>query len=139
MHAPLYSTITLIAEIGISAAIYYTIYRGYRDAIFSTKLAGLALIYEIVFNMSYMVSQVPHHVHAARIESPFIIVLAIVHGVLSLIMFLTLIIFFVIAWRQYRKKINFFKIQATLTTFFLIFWTFSVVSGILFYLMEYIL
>src|SRR6185436_7876907 len=97
MHAPLYSSITLLAELGISAIIYYTLYKGYTHNKFPTFLAGFALLYETIFNISYMVSRVPAHAKALHVDYPIIIALAIVHGVLSLIMFIALIIFFIIA------------------------------------------
>ena len=138
MHAPLYSTITLIAELFVSAAIYYTIYQGYKHNRFPAKLAGAALFYEIVFNISYMALQSSNHAKASAVESPFIVGLAIVHGILSLLMFLSLILFFIIAWRKYQREINFFHKHKNLTLLFLIFWTFSILSGILFYFVEYV-
>jgi len=138
MHAPLVSTITLFAELVISAIIYYTLYQGYKNNKFPTKLAGFALLYEAVFNISYMVSRVPSQTHAARVASPFLIALAIVHGILSLVMFVALIIFFIFAWTRYRKGENYFHSHKILTSVFLFFWTFSIVSGVLFYLVEYI-
>lgn len=137
MHAPLYSTITLVAELIISACIYYTLYRGYRHNKFPAKIAAFALIYESVFNISYMVSRVSSQANAARVESPLLIGLAIVHGTLSLLMFLALIVFFIFAWTRYRKGINYFQSHKILTTIFIFFWTFSIISGVLFYFVEY--
>jgi len=138
MQAPLYSTITFIAELFVSTAIYYSLYQGYKHNRFPLKLAAAAFIYEIIFNISYMAMQVPEHAKAARVESPFMIGLAIIHGVLSLIMFITLIIFFILAFRSYRKGVNYFKIHKIFTIIFTCFWTFSIISGILFYFVEYI-
>lgn len=138
MQAPLYSTITLIAELFVSAAIYYSLYQGYKHNRFPVKLAAAALIYEIIFNISYMAMQVPQHAKATGVESPFVIGLAIVHGVLSLIMFITLVIFFILAFEHYRKGVNYFKRHKIFTIIFTCFWTFSIVSGILFYFVEYI-
>ena len=86
-----------------------------------------------------MALQVPKHAKVAKVESPFIIGLAIVHGILSLLMFIALIVFFVFAWRKYRKNENYFKNHKYLTYTFLFFWTFSIVSGVLFYFVEYII
>ena len=138
MHAPLYSTITLFAELVISAIIYYTLYSGFKHNKFPVKLAGFAIFYETVFNITYMAMQAPHHVKAARMESPFIVGLAIVHGILSLLMFLALIVFLIVAWTRYRKGVNYFANHKILTSIFLFFWTFSIVSGVLFYLVEYV-
>lgn len=137
MHAPLFSTITLFTELVVSSIIYYTFFQGFKRNKFPTKLAGFALLYEIAFNISYMASQVPEHAKAARVDVPFIIVLAIVHGTLSLIMFIALIIFFLVAWRKYKKGVNFFKNHRIFTFVFLFFWTFSILSGIVFYIVEY--
>lgn len=139
MHTPLYSTITLFVELVISSIIYYTLYQGYTRAVFPKKLASFALLYEILFNISYMVYRVPDHAKGARLESSWIIALAIVHGVLSLIMFIALLVFFFLAWKNYKKGVNFFKIHKTMTIVFTIFWTFSVLSGILFYVAEYMM
>lgn len=137
MHAPLFSTITLFTEIIISAIVYYTLFLGYKRNTFPTKLAFFALIYEAIFNISYMARRVPDHAKVATIEPGYIIALAIVHGVLSLIMFLALILFFILAYRSYKKEKNFFRDHKKLTYTFIFFWTFSIVSGILFYFFEY--
>jgi uncharacterized membrane protein YozB (DUF420 family) len=138
MHAPLYSTITLLAELGISAIIYYTLYQGYKHNKFPSILAGGALLYEAIFNISYMVSRVSTHVKALPLDSKFEVALAIVHGILSLIMFIALIVFFIFAWTRYRKGMNYFQNHKALTALFLVFWTFSIVSGVLFYFLEYV-
>lgn len=134
---PLYSTITLIAEIVISAAIYYSIYSGYTHNKFPWKLAGAALAYEIFFNISYMVLR--FSAHTGTHEPSAGLALAIIHGVLSLAMFIALIVFFVLAWINYRKGINYFRLHRVWTIIFLVFWTLAVVSGILFYLVEYVI
>jgi hypothetical protein len=139
MHAPLYSTITLIAELFVSAAIYYSLYQGYKHNRFPAKLAGAALLYEILFNISYMVTRVGANENAARVEPPFVVGLAIVHGTLSLLMFIALIVFFFFAWRKYLKGKNYFHEHKILTTLFLIFWTFSILSGITFYIVDYLI
>lgn len=138
MDAPLYSTLTLFAELIISTIIYYTLYQGYKHNRFPTKLAACALVYEIAFNISYMVSQVPHRAKAAKFESSYVVLLAIVHGILSLLMFITLVIFFILAYKNYRTGKNYFHIHKKFTWTFLAFWTFSIVSGVALYLFTYI-
>ncbi|HVZ12275.1 MAG TPA: hypothetical protein VG965_04560 [Patescibacteria group bacterium] len=138
MHAPLYSSITLFAELIISAVIYFTLYSGYKNNKFPTIPAAAALIYELIFNITYMAGRVPSHVKVAKIEKPSIVILAIVHGVLSLIMFIALIVFFIVAWKNYKKGVNYFREHKTQTMIFIFFWTFSIVTGVLFYLVEYV-
>lgn len=139
MHAPLFSTITLCTELIISSIIYYTLFQGYKHNKFPTMLAGVALLYEIIFNITYMASRVPSQQKAAHAASPFLIGLAIIHGTLSLLMFLALVVFFIFAWSRYRKGHNYFASHKILTWTFLVFWTFSIVSGVLFYFVEYII
>lgn len=139
MSSSLLSTITLISELFISAIIYYTLYSGYKHNKFPSKPAGFALLYEAVFNISYMVSRVPSHVNASHVESAFTIVLAATHGILSLIMFIALIVFFIFAWKGYKKGENFFQKHKILTLIFTLFWTISILSGILFYIDIYLL
>src|SRR5574338_34158 len=107
MNAPLYSTVTLIAELFVSSAIYYTFYSGYKKDKLPEKLAIGAIAYEILFNVSYMVYRVPTH-HPDKPDSAGDIALAAFHGILSLIMFISLIVFFVVAIKKYRQGINYF-------------------------------
>lgn len=139
MHAPLFSTITLFTELLISAAVYYSLYSGYKHHKFPTVLAAIALLYETIFNITYMARRVPGHVKSAHVEAPWLVGLAIVHGILSLIMFIALVAFFITAAIQYKKGNNYFKNHPVLTGIFIFFWTFSIVSGVLFYLVDYVL
>lgn len=136
MNAPLLSTFSLITEIIITISIFYIFYKGYFTGVFHSKLALVTILYELIFNISYMAGRTPQATQkTASIASPF----AIFHGILSLVMFVLLIIFLLIAWTKYKKEINFFKNHTVLTIFFLIFWTLSVTSGIAFYVMRYVL
>ena len=138
MHAPLLSTLTLIAELFVSAIIYYSFYKGYKHGKFPVRLAGAAVLYEIIFNISYMASRMGSQTQS-KLLPPFVVVFAIVHGTLSLIMFLALVVYFTLAWRRYRRGINYFHTHKAPTTVFLFFWTVSILSGIAFYLMDYVL
>jgi len=137
MHAPLYSTITLFAELIISGCVYYVIYQGYMHGLFRKWVAWGALAYEIVFNMSYMALRAGAHLseHADSTALAF----AIVHGTLSLIMFISLIVFFILAARGYAQRENYFLRRKKLTILFTAFWTLSILSGVGFYLIEYVL
>ena len=137
MAAPFQSTFTLFAEIIITCIVLYIFYSGYYKNRFSKWLAGFALGYEIIFNISYMVSRMITHSMAVSHDTAFEIALAAFHGTLSLIMFILLIVFLIFAWKNYSKGVNYFKEHRKMTILFLIFWLVSVLSGILFYLIEY--
>ena len=137
MHAPLFSTVSLITELIISTAIFYTFYNGYKHNKFPTIVVILALAYEIIFNISYMANRTQTQV--GKTAKGFELVLAISHGVLSLIMFVALLVFMMLAWSSYKKGHNYFKNHSILTGIFLFFWTLSVASGIMFYVLKYVL
>ncbi len=136
MHAPLYSTVSLVAELFVSAAIVTVIVQAYRRNAFRRRLAALALSYEVLFNISYMVYRVLTHPED-KVESKFDVALAIFHGTLSLAMFIALVVFMAVAWKRYAKGENFFRAHRVMTGIFLALWTLSVVSGVIFYFVEY--
>lgn len=135
MHAPAYSTFALIAEIFVSTAIFYTFYQGYKNDRFPEKVAFGAVAYEILFNISYMAYRLP--AHESHFNKAWREILGAVHGTLSLAMFLSLIAFFVLAAQNYGKGVNYFKVHRNLTITFLFFWSISIITGIVFYFVEY--
>ena len=132
MAAPLYSTFALCTEIIITSLIFYVFYQGYVHNIFRKRVVVFALAYEVLFNISYMARRSPGVVSATST----IKILGAVHGILSLIMFITLIVFLVSAWKGYAKG-NYFKKHRWMTFFFLLFWSFAIISGISLYLLAY--
>jgi hypothetical protein len=136
MNAPLLSNISLITEFFVTGVVFYIFYRGYKKNVFHTKLAIVTMLYELIFNISYMASRTSHA--TSKSVGP-VVLLAVVHGILSLVMFVLLIIFLIVAWTRYRKGENFFHNHKILTFTFLFFWSISVLSGFGFYIFKYIL
>jgi uncharacterized membrane protein YozB (DUF420 family) len=134
MHAPLYSTIALLAELIVSSAIFYTIYQGYKRNKLPEKVAIGALVYEILFDISYMIFRLPARENGAN--KSLLTGLGIFHGTLSLIMFASLIAFFVLAIKNYRRNVNYFRVHKRLTFAFLFLWSISVLSGVALYFVE---
>jgi hypothetical protein len=135
MHAPLYSTIALLAEILVSSAIFYTFYQGYKHDKLPEKVAIGALVYEVIFNISYMIYRLPARETGAN--KSLLTGLGIFHGTLSLLMFVSLITFFVLAIKNYRRNVNYFLVHKRPTFVFLFFWSLSVLSGFVLYFVEY--
>ena len=133
---PLYSSFTLFTEIIITIAILYTFYSGYKKNKFPTKIAFAALIYETFFNVSYMTMRIFTHEEKPHEVDPDAW-LAATHGITSLLMFILLIIFILLAWKNYKKGINYFKKHKIITFLFLFFWMIAILSGIAFYIAEY--
>ncbi|HTK04995.1 MAG TPA: hypothetical protein VL500_05395 [Candidatus Eisenbacteria bacterium] len=136
MQAPLYSTVSLVTELFVSAGIVTVIVQGYRTGVFRKRLVALTLAYEALFNVSYMIYRVLTHVETVP-HARFVIALAIFHGTLSLAMFIALIAFMIVAWRRYAKGANFFRQHRIMTGTFLFLWVLSILSGVLFYFVEY--
>ena len=106
MHAPLYSTIAVFAEILVSAAVFYTLYQGYKHNRLPEKVAIGAVVYEILFDISYMIYRLP--ARESGTNKSLITALGIFHGTLSLVLFISLIIFFMLAIKNYRRNVNYF-------------------------------
>lgn len=133
---PLLSTITLIAELFIFGAISYIFYKGYEGRLFPFGLAYFAIAYEVVFNISYMVYRSVGLKQVSAL-SENLRELGMVHGILSLIVFIALVIFLSLAIKNYEKGINYFKVHSSLTFLLLAFWVISLSSGILLYIKTY--
>ena len=129
MPIPVWSLITLCTELVVTASVYAIIWRSYRSGVFPTRFAALVLGYETLFNVSYMLSRELSSAGAA-VYSPYETALAIFHGIFSLVMFATLVMFFIAAMRAYKRGDNYFRSRPRLTAAFAIAWGVSILSGI---------
>ena len=102
--------------------------------------AFAVLVYEILFNITYMLSRVLRHLpeHPHEHHEPLVLVVAIFHGIFSPIMFAALLAFFIRAAVVYGRGDNFFKNHPILTAIFIGAWTLSIFSGVLFFFLLYI-
>lgn len=138
MHIPFFSTFTLFTELLVTCSILYIFYQAYRYNRFLYTLTGFTLAYEILFNISYMASRALEHQNPSQLEAPFTIALAIFHGTFSLLMFILLLIFMGLAWKNYRTGVNYFALHKTLTKTFVVLWLIAVASGFVFYYVSYL-
>ncbi len=137
MDIPLWSIVTLATELVVTASVLAIIWRAYATGRFMTMFAWWVLGYEFLFNVSYMASREAHA--ATRTLDPYLTGLAIFHGVFSLVMFLSLVIFFFVAWRRYGRGENFFAIHPRFTVLFVTAWSISILSGVLLFVQLYLL
>lgn len=140
MPIPFWSAFTLFTELCVSAFVYLIIYAGYRRGVFHRRIAFAVLAYELLFNISYMATRamVGTHEGMAQIMTPYETGLAIFHGTFSLLMFVTLVAFFLTAAGGYAKGANFFRTHPKMTLAFSIAWLVSVLSGVLFFIQLYL-
>jgi len=135
MIAPLYSTFALIAEPFVTTAVFYTFYQGYKHNKLPEKVAIGAIAYETMFNISYMFYKLPDHF--SKFDKAWYAALGAFHGILSLAMFLSLIVFLVLAIKRYRAGINYFRAHKYVSITFLAFWLIALFSGFALYYTTY--
>lgn len=136
MHVPIASTITLLMELFIAMIIFYIVYNGYFKNVFSKKMTFFAIAYETVFNVGYMVYRTFAAPSISNLNASWKIV-AMLHGILSLIILVAVIAFFLRASMEYAKNVNSFKEHHFQTKLFLFSWIVSLLSGIALYLKVY--
>lgn len=136
---PLFSTFTLFTEIIITIIIFFIFYKGYTENRFFKRLTIITLSYEILFKISYMTYRAVWHETkiAAHAHTPFHIAVAAFHGIFSITMFIALVVFLVLAMKNYSKGINYFKEHSVITGIFLVLWSMAILSGLLFYYLAY--
>lgn len=137
MHIPLFSAFTLCTELLVTASVYYIIWKAYTTGHFMRLFAFGVLGYEVLFNISYMLSRELQE-GSAEVFNPYQTTLAIFHGTFSLCMFAALVIFFLLAARGYRRGENYFLLRRHLTGAFVIAWGISILSGITFFASLYL-
>lgn len=136
MSVFLLSTITLVTELLVTTSVLYIFIDGYKNNTFHPKLLFVTLAYESLFNINYMAHRTKS-VETAKM-APWYIGLAAFHGIFSLLMFITLVIFFILAWLNFRKKINYFTKHSLFSKIFITCWMISIISGVVFYVITYL-
>jgi hypothetical protein len=80
MHIPILSTVTLWAELIVTTSIFYIIWKAYRTGVFLRWFAFGVLAYEVLFNISYMLSRELADRDAGPLN-PYETGIAIFHGI----------------------------------------------------------
>lgn len=137
MVIPLWSSITLFAELAVTAAIYVIIWHAYRIGVFWRWFAFAVLAYEALFDMSYMLSREAGEAGSV-VYNPYTTALGAFHGIFSLLMFVALVAFFLRAAYRYRRGENYFRVHRRLTIAFAVAWGVSIASGIALFVMLYL-
>ena len=137
-HIPWFSTFTLFTELLVTISVLYIFYSGYKRNRFPYTLTAITLAYEIVFNISYMASRALGGKNPSILETRLAVGLAIFHGTFSLVMFVALLVFMGLAWRNYKKGINYFAAHKSFTYVFAALWLVAILSGFVFYYVSYL-
>lgn len=136
MNAPFISTFTLFTELIVTASVLYIFISGYKHNTFHPKLLLATLLYETFVNINYMAHRVAD-TKSNKILPIWYKAFGAFHGIFSLLMFITLVIFFILAWLNFRKNINYFRKHALFSKIFITGWLISIISGVIFYFVSY--
>jgi len=137
MEAPLFSTFSAIAEIFVTAAVVYIIINNLQAKGFAWRLAAVVVVFEFSVNMLYMISRLRAEVASGEATGPMAL-FAAGHGLLSLIVFIALVVFFFQAYQAFKGGAFYFRDHPTLSYVFLFFWGVSVVTGEVLYVIRYL-
>jgi len=137
MHIPFWSALTLIAELLVTTSIYFIIWKAYRTGAFLRWFAFCILGYELLFNITYMVSREVGGQDDGSLN-PYQTLLGAFHGIFSLVMFVTLFVFFLVAARAYKRGENYFVTHRRLMIVFVYAWGLSILSGVGLFISLYI-
>ena len=137
MHIPIWSIVTLLTELIVTASVYFIIWKAYTTGIFLRYFAFAVLGYEALFNITYMSTRAASG-QGNTVYSPYETMLAIFHGTFSLLMFAALVAFFMLATYVYARGENYFLDHKRITFSFIIAWGISILSGLVFFISLYV-
>jgi hypothetical protein len=138
MEAPFFSSFSAIAEIFVTAAVLYIVLNNYQGKGFAWRLAAAVCLFEFSVNMLYMISRLRADAASGEATGPMAL-FAAGHGLLSLIIFVALVVFCFQAYQAWKRGAFYFQERPTLTFVFLFFWTVSVVTGEVLYVVRYLI
>ena len=125
---PAYSIFSATSELLVTAAVFYVLWRAYARDDFRRGLLATVLAFEFLVNITYMAYRMVVPAHGAELPS-WLQATAALHGILSLGMFLALVFFAALAWRDDARGENFFRDHPGTTWTFVGLWTLSILSG----------
>lgn len=137
VYIPIWSIVTLLTELAVTASVYFIIWKAYRTGVFLRYYAFAVLAYEALFNITYMSSRAAGG-RGNVVYSPYETTLAIFHGIFSILMFVTLVVFFLYAAYAYSRGENYFLNHKKVTFAFVTAWGISILSGVTFFASLYL-
>jgi hypothetical protein len=135
MTPPFFSTFSAIAEVFVTAAVFYVVVRNFKGHGFAWKVAGGVAIFEFCVNMLYMITRMQDH--SVEKVSGIMAAFAAGHGMLSLLVYILFVVFSFLAFRAIKRREFFFQSNPAVTYSFLVLWTSSVVTGWALYYINY--
>lgn len=128
---PAFSTLSAITELFVTAAVIWFFWHALRGADYRWGVMTVAIAYETLFNITYMVLRLVSHEEGVTHQHPAWVTWFVgFHGAISLAMFVGLIWLVVWAWRRVRAgDADPIGRRAKLSYTFLALWAVSILSG----------
>lgn len=122
-----FSTFAAISELFVTLGVLHVVYHNYKQLGYKWSLALGLMIFEFSVNMLYMISRLGHHAESTLSSGSKI--LAALHGSLSLIVFILLVVFSLLARQAFAQGKFYYHDHKVLTAVFVVLWLASVGSG----------
>ena len=128
---PAFSTVSALTELLVTAAVYWFFWRALKFQDYRWGMIAVAIAYETLFNITYMVSRLfTHEEGVTHQHDPWVTWFVALHGTLSLGMFIGLVWYVVAARRAFTRGVSDpIGLRPRLAAWFLVLWTISVASG----------
>lgn len=140
MNAPAFSTFSAVAELFVTAGVFYIVLHNRAQKGFAWALATALIVFEFSVNMMYMIfrmREVSGGDEAAHTVGSQMALFMAGHGMLSLLVFMLLVVYSYLAFVAWRRGRYYFHERPGITWSFLGLWTLSVVSGWSLYFINY--
>ena len=129
MTAPAFSIFSAVSEVFVTIGVLYAIITAARGKGLNKKLMGATLLFEFCVNVVYMAGRASQADKSTELSTGMKLFYAS-HGTLSLLMFLTLVVLFLLSlYSESKKEDNWFARHPTGTWILVAFWMISVSDG----------
>lgn len=129
MNIPPFSIFSAVSEIFVTAIVLYTIAGNLRGRPLQWRLLGLCLLFETCVNVVYMIFRA-NKIDAGPELSSLLSTLLMIHGILSLVMLVGLILLYLISTFDFKAgHPTWFQRHQPATWAFIALWLISVGSG----------
>ena len=137
MNAPAFSIFSAISEIFVTIGVLYCIVQALRGKGLNKWLMGGVLLFELCVNVVYMAGRAAQADKSTELSTGMKIFFA-VHGTLSLLMFVTLAIIYLLSlYGESKDKDNWFIRHPTASWALVALWMISVGTGEAIFVMRY--
>jgi len=131
-----FSIFTAISEVFVTAIVLYTIVGNLRGKPFQWRLLGGCLLFELCINVMYMVIRATQ-ADTTQALDPGMKILFAVHGIMSLVMFVALLLLYLIAVFDFKSgHPTWFQRNVRATWGVLSLWLIAVISGEVIFVMH---